>query len=143
MRQVLGTMSRQEVSVLKGADATTIGDGMASTIFLEGPEARVRLLIASTREDACALAAAVRMKDDAAGDLESATEVFGELSTALTERAVGALAERGFELQGFLPEIKASYSTDPEASWHLGAWFVTASGQRVFVGLSSESLAAV
>jgi hypothetical protein len=83
------------------------------------------------------------MKDDAPGDLDAAVEVFGELAAALTERAVGALAERGFELQGFLPEINASFATDPDASWHLGAWFATSSGQRFFVGMSSESLATV
>lgn len=140
-RQVLGVLSGHEVSTLEGNNAASIVDGVSGVVMLEGQEARVRLLVACSREDAVTLATTVRAKEDAKPlDHEAAAQVLGELGTALGNRARAALTERGFELQGSLPEIGTTYSTDPDAAWHIGEWFVTTTGQRFYVGLVAEGV---
>lgn len=140
-RQVLGAMSAHEVSPISAKDLPPIVGGVSGVVTLESQDARVRLLVACSREDAITLAGTVRSKgEDERASHDDAVEVFGELSNALGARARAALAERGFELQSSLPEINPSYTAEPDASWHIGEWFATSTGQRFYVGLVAEGL---
>lgn len=140
-RHVLGVMSGHEVSPMDSADAPQIVDGVSGVLTLEGQDARVRLLVACSREDAITLAGAALSKGHGErADHDAAAEVFGELSNTLGGRARAALAERGFELQGSLPEINTSYTTDADAAWHIGEWFATSTGERFHVALVAEGV---
>lgn len=137
-RQTLGVMFGQEVRTLKEKAAGQIVAGVSARIALTAHELRLRLLIASSREDAFALTRKVLRRGDDFEDEQAAADVFGELANTIGGRARAALVERNFDLNLGLPSIATDYANDVDATWDLQEWFETATGSRFFVGLVAD-----
>lgn len=138
VRQTLGVMAGSDASVVTSGVDGTVNQGVAATVRLESPSVGGELLvqIASSREDATRIAAAVMRRDDVS-ETEPG-EVFAELINVIGGRVRASLEQHGWDLRLSLPVVDNAYSSNDE-SWSLASWFRTTAGDAFHVAIRLTS----
>ncbi|MFN8572023.1 MAG: response regulator [Gemmatimonadaceae bacterium] len=134
VRQTLGVMAGSDASVVTSMAKAKVTGGVAATVKLESPTIGGGLVvhIASPREDATRIGAAVLRRDEVSEN--EPAEVFAELINVIGGRVRASLEQHGWDLRLSLPEVDNAYSSGEE-SWSLSSWFKTTAGDAFQVGL--------